>query len=355
MIGYHAIPVIVDAYFKGQRDFDVQKAYKAMLRSATYDTTGIIAHNERILEKLMAKGKMYNEQLGYIPANKDIEAVAKALEYAYNDWCIAQMAKDLGYNEDYGKFTERSKRYAKYFDKSTGFMRGVMSDGTWRTPFDPRSSEHRKDDYCEGNAWQWTWFVPHDIDGLTSLFGSKENTIVKLDSLFSIDSEITGSKKSNDISGLIGQYARGNEPGHHIIHMYNYLGQPWKAQALVDSVLQTLYFNDPNGLAGNEDCGQMSAWYILNAMGFYPVRPGAPEYTLGRPIFDQISLNLENGKTLVINTTNNTKENKYIQSASLNGEPLTGPLLKHDDLMNGGKLLIVMGNQPNYEFGTKGI
>lgn len=350
MIGYHSIPVIVDAYFKGIRDFDVEKAYEAMKISSQFDTARVLANNDRILFKMSALAKKYNEELGYVPADQDIEAVAKALEYAYNDWCIAQMAKDLGKTDDYEKYMERAGRYAKYFDPETKFMRGVMSDGSWRTPFDPKASAHRKDDYCEGNAWQWTWFVPHDVEGLVALMGGKEPFIEKLDTFFSMDSEITGAHTSNDISGFIGQYAHGNEPGHHITHMYNFVDQPWKTQQLVDSVMTTLYFNDPNGLAGNEDCGQMSAWYILNAMGIYSFLPGSPEYSIGRPSFEEVTLNLKRDKTFVIKALNQSAANKYVQSISLNGKPLTRPFISHEAIMAGGTLEFTMGAIPNKNF-----
>lgn len=351
MIGYHSIPVIVDAYFKGIRDFDVEKAYDAMIQASNYNPEGIIAHNERILDKLMSQAKRYNQEESYIPADGDIEVVAKALEYAYNDWCIAQMAKDLGKEDDYLKYSERAKRFTHYFDETTGFMRGKLADGSWRNPFDPKSSAHRKDDYCEGNAWQWTWFVPHDINGLVDLMGGKQAFSKKLDTFFTMDSEITGESTSNDISGLIGQYAHGNEPGHHITHLYNYIGEPWKTQALVDTVLQTLYFNDPNGLAGNEDCGQMSAWYILNSMGFYQISPGSTEYTIGRPLFDKVELRLTNGKTFIIEIINNSKENRYVQSAAMNGIELSSPMFDHSVIINEGKLVIKMGPAPNRSFG----
>ncbi|GAL68416.1 alpha-1,2-mannosidase [Jejuia pallidilutea] len=353
MIGYHAIPVIVDAYFKGIRNFDVEKAYEAMKVSSKFDTTKVYVHNRNILFKMSALAKKYNEELGFVPADKDNEAVAKALEYAYNDWCIAQMAKDLGKEEDYEVYMERAGRYAKYFDKETKFMRGVLSDGSWRTPFDPRASSHRKDDYCEGNAWQWTWFVPHDVDGLVGLMGGKEEFSVKLNQFFTMDSEITGEDTSNDISGFVGQYAHGNEPGHHITHMFNYVGQPWKTQELVDTVLQTLYFNDPNGLAGNEDCGAMSAWYILNAIGIYSFCPGDPQYSIGRPLFDEVIFNLKDGKNFRLKTINNSTENKYVQSVLLNGKALESPFISHENIIKGGDMEIVMGPEPNKNFGAR--
>jgi predicted alpha-1,2-mannosidase len=352
MTGDHAIPVIYDAYKKGISDFDVEKAYQAMVHAASFDTTGIKFPSEGVKEKVKPMAKYYNETLGYIPADLENESVSKALEFAYNDWCIAQMAKDLGKTEDHEKFMERSKRYQKYFDKKTGFMRGRNEDGNWREPFNPRFSRHRKDDYTEGNAWQWTWFVPHDVEGLVALMGGEEAFQVKLDSLFSISSEIHGEESSMDISGLIGQYAHGNEPSHHITHMYNFVDQPWKTQKLTDSIMNSLYFNDPNGLSGNEDAGQMSAWYILNAMGFYSFNPGSPAYSIGRPLFDEVRIGLRDGKEFTIKAENNSPQNKYIQSVKLNGESLDTPFFLHRDIVNGGVLEFKMGSEPNTSWGV---
>lgn len=347
MIGYHSVPVIVDAYFKGIRNFDVDKAYQAIIEASNYNVDGILFPNESVQQKLMPIAKKLNKEFGYIPADKENESVSKALEYAYNDWCIAQMAKDLGKEEDYKRYINRSKRYVEYYDKETGFMRGKNSDGKWREPFNPRYSQHRKDDYTEGNAFQWSWFVPHDVDGLIDLVGGKQQFITQLDTLFGTSSELVGKDVSGDISGLIGQYAHGNEPSHHITHMYNYVGQPWKTQELTDEIMRTLYFNNPNGLAGNEDCGQMSAWYVLNAMGFYSFCPGDPVYSIGRPMFDKVSINLENGKTFTVIAQNNSAENKYVQSVKLNGKPLEKAFFNHQDLLDGSILEFEMGANEN--------
>lgn len=238
---------------------------------------------------------------------------------------------------------------------STGFMRGKLSDGTWVSPFSPSASNHFKSDYCEGNAWQWTWFVPHDIEGLASLMGGKEKFIAKLDSLFSVSSEVEGEHASPDISGMIGQYAHGNEPSHQTIHIYNVMGEPWKAQELTDRVLQTLYLAEPDGISGNEDCGQMSAWYVLNSMGFFPYCPGIPEYSLGRPLFNKVTIRLNEGKTFVIEAIDNSTENKYIQSAELNGEVLDGPFFTHQELEQGGVLKLQMGPDPCLTWGGAGL
>ena len=345
MIGYHSVPIIADAYIKGYRDIDINEAYKAMRRTAEYDTTGIIAP-KAVAAILMNQAKYWKNKVGYVPCDKDNEAVAKALEFAYNDWCIAQIAKEVGDTAGVALYENFAKAYKIYYDPEVGYMRGKDSEGKWRTPFDPARSTHRSDDYCEGNAWQWSWFVPHDPEGLMELVGGKDVFLSKLDALFAASSEITGESVSADISGLIGQYAHGNEPSHHIIHFYNYAGQPWKTQELIDQVLYTLYFNNDNGLSGNEDCGQMSAWYILNAMGFYQVCPGKPVYSIGRPLYDKVTINLTNGKKFVIEAINNSRENKYIQSMELNGKALTEPFFTHDDIMQGGKLVFTMGNTP---------
>ena len=345
MIGYNAAPVIVDSYVKGYRNFDVDLAYEALLKTSGYDTTNIIA--SRIFKHaLMPKSKKYKNELGFIPSDSEHESVAKVLEYAYDDWCILQMAKERKDSQNIIRFEKLAKNYMNYFDKSTGFMRGKLQDGTWRTPFNPRSSAHRMDDYCEGTAWQWLWFVPHDVNGLMKLLGGREKFLEKLDGLFTADSNLEGEIVSADISGLIGQYAHGNEPSHHIIHLYNYAGVPHKTQELADSVLYTLYHAEPDGLSGNEDCGQMSAWYILNAMGFYQVAPGDPVYSIGRPIFDKTTINLPTGKKFTVITNNNARRNKYIQSVKLNGTELEKPFFTHEQLVNGGELEIEMGDKP---------
>ncbi len=347
MIGYHAVPVIVDAYMKGDRGFDAQLALKACLRSAEYDTVAPIATTDYLKHAaLMPISKYYKNTLGYVPCDKEWESVAKGLEYAYNDWCISELAGALGDAETQQRYAQFGQSYRHYFDPSVRFMRGKDSQGQWRTPFNPRASNHREDDYCEGTAWQWTWFVPQDVNGLVELMGGKEAFIGKLDSLFTADSALEGEVVSADISGLIGQYAHGNEPSHHILHLYNQVGQPWKTQELVDNVLHNQYFNHPDGLSGNEDCGQMSAWYVLNSMGFYQPCPGKPVYSIGRPLFPEVTIHLPGGKTFRVVAENNSAENKYIASATLNGVTLDQPYFTHQQLMEGGELKFVMTNQP---------
>lgn len=345
MIGYHAVSLIADAYTKGYANFDMKEAYEACLRAAEYDTTGIKCPAP-VLPFLMPSAKYYKNKLGYVPCDKDHESVAKALEYAYNDYCISIIAEANNDFKNAEKYKEFSKAYQIYFDPTTRFMRGLDSKGKWRTPFSPRASNHRNDDYCEGTAWQWTWFVPHDVDGLIELMGGKVGFTEKLDSLFTADSSLEGDLVSADITGLIGQYAHGNEPSHHIIHLYNYADQPWKTQELVDSVFHSQYHNAPDGLSGNEDCGQMSAWYIMNSIGFYQVCPGKPVYSIGRPLFDEVIINLPNNKKFTVKAINNRRENKYIEKAVLNGVALEKPFINHKDIMKGGVIEFTMTDKP---------
>ncbi len=346
MIGYNAVPIIVDAYMKGDRNYDVDLAYEAVIKAAGYDTTGI-KDSPAFVNALMPISKKYKNEIGYVPFDKEIESVAKGLEYAYHDWCILQMAIDRNDSLNISRFEKLATNYKHYFDPSTGFMRGKNLAGQWRTPFNPRASNHRDDDYCEGTAWQWTWFVPHQVDSLVKLMGGREKFIDKLDGLFTADSRVVGDFTSADITGLIGQYAHGNEPSHHIIHFYNYVGQPYKTQEMIDSVLYSQYSDQPDGIAGNEDCGQISAWYILNSMGFYQVAPGNPTYSIGRPLFDRVKINLTNGKKFEITAENNSRKNKYIASVRLNGQLLESPFFTHQELMAGGKLEFVMSDKPN--------
>ena len=346
MIGYHAVSVIADAMMKKQCDFDVKKALEACIRSSVYDTTGVTPMMERqILNgKLMPVSIKYKNELGYIPCDKVGGSVSQGLEFAYNDWLIAQMMKEHNRKDLYDKYMELSRNYRNYFDPETKLMRGRLSDGSWITPFDPASVQ-RPSNYVEGNAWQWAWFVPQDVEGLMELVGGQKSFEAHLDTLFTTSSELTGDPNAAaDVTGMIGQYAHGNEPSHHIPYLYNYAGAPRKTQALVDHILRTLYHNDPNGLSGNEDVGQMSAWYALSAMGFYSFCPGRPVYEIGRPIFDKVTIHLSNGKDFVIQAKNNSVENKYIRSMKLNGEELAEPRFSHFDLMKGGELIFEMEN-----------
>ena len=347
MIGAHATSVIADAYMKNIRGYDTDLAYKAMKRSIPYDTTGIKVNHPAIWEWLMTKGKKYNEEKGFIPADQDvIFATSRGLEYAYCDWALGQVAKDMGNTEDYKWLAERGTRYKKYFDKESGFMRALDSNGKFIGPFNPSYSNHMNSPYCEGNAWQWTWFVPQDVNGLIDLMGGKTNFEKNLDALFNTKAVVEGDEASADISGLIGQYAHGNEPSHHIIYFYNYIDKAYKTQELADKIMREQYHNAPNGISGNEDCGQMSSWYILNALGFYQVAPGDPTYTISRPLFDKATIALENGKEITIKALNNSPKNKYVKSVSLNGVLLKAPFFKHKDIADGGELIFEMAATP---------
>lgn len=335
MVGYPAFSVIAEAYLKGFRDYDANLALEAMKSFTQRDERGL----KEILE------------YGYFPSDVETESVAKALEYGVSDWGAAQMAKEMGNEAEYKYFFDRSKGYANYFDQEIMFMRGKDTKGQWRTPFDPVKSLHRADDFCEGNSWQYTWLVPQDVEGLVSLFGSEERFINKLDSLFSISSDL-GEGASSDITGLIGQYAHGNEPSHHVTYLYAYVGQQWKTAARVRQITKELYFDLPDGLCGNEDCGQMSAWYVFNALGFYPVNPSSCMYVFGSPLFDHVKFEVNDGKTFEVITHNNSDKNMYIQSVKLNGKPYTKSYIIHNDIMNGGTLEFEMGPEPNKSFGA---
>ena len=335
MVGYHAVPVVVDAYFKGLLKADPERAYEAIRNSAMRDERGLDAVKE----------------LGYIPAEREGESVAKAMEYAIDDWCIAQMAKALGKQDDFTYFSTRARAYREYFDPTTRFMRGKLSDGAWREPFDPIKSSHRRDDYCEGNGWQYLWLVPQDPEGLIELLGGDVPFAEKLDQLFTVES-IKSEDASADISGLIGQYAHGNEPGHHTTYLYAFVGQQWKTARLVRQILTTLYSDQPDGLSGNEDCGQMSAWYVFSAMGMYPVNPAAGIYVFGSPVIDEATIAVPGGKSFTIVTKNNSPENLYIQSVELNGKPYSKSYIAHPDIIAGGELTFVMGPEPNKAFGS---
>jgi putative alpha-1,2-mannosidase len=292
------------------------------------------------------------QPLGYIPADKENESVSKTLEYAIDDWCIAQTAKALGKKEDYELFTKRAANYKNLFDTKTGFMRGRNFDGSWVTPFNPRFSTGKQPEYTEGNAWQYTWLVPHDVAGLVKLMGGVPHFSVMLDSLFNQSSDLEGTGATPDVAGLIGLYAHGNEPSHHIAYMYDYVGTPWKTQNLARRIMDSFYKPEPDGLAGNEDCGQMSAWYVLSALGIYPVNPADGTYEIGCPILDRAEIQVGGGRTFTITAENASSANRYIQSAKLNGTPLDRPWITHKDLMKGGTLEFVMGDKPNMNWAS---
>ncbi|MGI4875343.1 MAG: GH92 family glycosyl hydrolase [Janthinobacterium lividum] len=335
MVGYSAVPVVADAYLKGFHGFDANLAYEAVRATAMRDESGLKAVKSQ----------------GFIPADSEVESVSKGLEYAIDDWCIAQMARKMGKTADYAYFSKRAKNYQYYFDKQTSFMRGRLSPTEWRTPFNPFASVHRKNDFTEGNAWQYTWLVPQDVEGLIALLGGDKAFSQKLDSLFVVQGSM-GAEASPDISGLIGMYAHGNEPGHHITYLYNYAGQPWKTAEKVRFITENFYTTRPDGIIGNEDVGQMSAWHVFSCLGFYPLNPANGAYVFGSPSVDQATLTLAGGKTLIIEARHNSTANKYIQRISLNGQPYAKSYITHHDLLQGGRLVLEMGPRPSPTWGV---
>ncbi len=330
MIAYHCVPVITEAYMKGITNFDTNEALAAMKKSAMDDRAGLGSYIKN----------------GYIKKLDAGESVSKTLEYSYDDWCIAQFAKKLGKMDDYNYFIKRAQNYKNLFDPSTGFMRPKQEG--FISPFDPFAVTH---DYTEANAWQYSFYEPQDMTGEIKLMGGKEKMARMLDSLFNVPSKMHGHAQS-DISGMIGQYAHGNEPSHHLIYEYDYVGQPWKAQFMLRRVMNELYHDAPAGLSGNEDCGQMSAWYILSALGFYELCPGSDHYDIGSPIVDKAVIHFENGKTFTIKANNNSKGNVYIQSAKLNGSNYTKSYFNYTDIANGGELEFNMSAEPNKAWGS---
>lgn len=349
MIGDHPSAVILDAFMKNIKGFDEEKAYEALKKNAVEVPPAEHPSKGRI-------GLEYYKKYGYIPYNKLRESVSRTLEYAYNDWCMAQFAKELGKQEDYEYFMERATNYKNIIDTSTGFARPKDDKGNWLSPFNPTFVGHGDDrHYTEANAWQYTWFVPHDVQGLINLLGGRNKFLAKLDSLFTISSEVQESVA--DVTGLIGQYAHGNEPSHHTLYLFNYAGMPWKTQNLARKVMDELYHHNPDGLCGNEDMGQMSAWYVLSAMGFYPVAPGQNVYNIGSPVFKKVTVHLDkkfyNGSRLIIETKGNSPENKYISSATLNGKILDRPWFSHDEIKNGATLIFEMKSSPGMTWGSR--
>ncbi|MBT3871385.1 MAG: glycoside hydrolase family 92 protein [Flavobacteriaceae bacterium] len=331
MIGYHAVPVIADAYLKGIRDYDTEKAFQAMKHSAFQDKLGL---------------KSYKE-FGFVPMEEESESVSKTLEYAYDDWTIAQMAKAMNKEDDYALFSKRAQFYKNVYDPETQFMRGRFRN-TWFTPFDPYEVNFN---YTEANAWQYSLYVPQDITGLMNLMGGKKVLENHLDNLFTANNETSG-RDQIDITGLIGQYAHGNEPSHHMAYLYNFVNKPAKTQEKVYQILTELYKNDPDGVSGNEDCGQMSAWYVLSSLGFYPVTPGANQYIIGSPLFEKATLNLENKKQFTIQAENISDSAIYIEKAFLNDIELNRTFITHNEIIAGGILKFYMTDAPN-NWGTQ--
>lgn len=336
MIGNHSIPVIVDAYLKGFRGFNVEDAYEAIKGSS------VVSH-------LNSDWETYNKY-GYYPFDIiNVESISRTLESGYDDYCVSQMAKALGKIDDYEYFKKRSEFYKNLFDPQTKLMRGKDSNGKWRTPFNPLLLSHASTsggDYTEGNAWQYTWHVQHDIPGLIDLMGGKEIFASRIDSLFLMDDCIEGEGFVSDVTGLIGQYAHGNEPSHHVAYLYSYADRKDKTQACIRDIFDRFYLPKPDGLCGNDDCGQMSAWYLFSAMGFYPVNPAGGEYILGAPQIAKVVLTLPDNKTFLIEAKGLSKENKYVKSVTLNGEAVEGLSIHHNDIMRGGTLVFTMTDQP---------
>ena len=331
MIGYHAVSVIADAYLKGIRGYDADKALEAMIRSSNINK----------------KGSDYYTVQGYIPSNIKRESVSCTLEYAYDDWAIARMAQAMGRDDVFGEYARRALNYVNVFDGSTCFFRGRQSDGNWSAPFEEFATGR---DYTEATPWHYRFFVPHDVNGLIQLFGSREAFIREMDRLFTLESDEMQLDVS-DVTGLMGQYAHGNEPSHHMAYLYNYVGQPWKTQELTRRLLHEMYAPTPEGIIGNEDCGQMSAWYVFSSLGFYPVCPGSNEFALTAPQFPKAVVRLANGRTLTV-TADNPRRSVYIASVTLDGKPIDRNYITYDELMQGGELHFALRPRPDYERGT---
>ncbi|MCU0461105.1 MAG: GH92 family glycosyl hydrolase [Bacteroidales bacterium] len=330
MVGNHSIPVIAEAILKNIGDFDRDLAFQAMIASSVYNRDGM----------------GFYDSLGYMPADLIPQSVAKSEEIAIDDWCVGAAARKLEHDAEASYFTNRSRNYRSYFDSETGFMRGKLSNGEWTTPFDPAYSKHAGSDYTEGNAWQYLWLVPHDVYGLIKLLGGEEPFADKLEQLFTVSEGVKGEEASADISGLIGAYAHGNEPGHHTTFLFNYAGRPWRTQELNRQIQTTMYTNSPEGLCGNEDCGQMSAWYVFSALGFYPVNPCDLKYQFGSPFVTSARIDVGKGKYLYIIAPKASDMRKYIQEVRLNGQILHRSFITWEEIMEGGTLEFMMSDKP---------
>ena len=331
MIGYHAVPVIADAYMKGIRGYDADAALDAMVASARYAPYGGLGE--------------YMKR-GYVPIDREPEAASKTVEYAYDDWAIAHMAAAMGRSDIVTEFTKRAGNWRNSFDTKTGFLRARKADGSWREPFDPTAINYGSD-YTEGNAWQYSWFVPHDQAGLFQTMGGDAAVVAKLDRMFDYDNSKLDYSHAEDIAGLIGQYIHGNEPSHHVAYLYSYAGQPWRTQERLKQIVDSQYKPTPDGLSGNDDLGQMSAWLAFTAIGFYPVTPGTNQYVIGRPFLRRTVLNLPNGKRFVITAEGLSDANRYVGSVTLNGRPLARGYIRHEEIVAGGTLAFRMTARPN--------
>jgi predicted alpha-1,2-mannosidase len=336
MIGYHAVPVIADAWMKGIRGYDGPAALDAMVASASY------APYDGIGDYM---------KLGYVPIDKEGEAASKTVEYAFDDWTIARMAADMGKADVATSFKKRAGNWRNFFDPKTGFLRAKLSNGQFREPFDPSASGYGTD-YTEGNAWQYSWYVPQDIAGLIAAHGGDAGFVGRIDAVFNATVDPKLFEHMEDITGLIGWYAHGNEPSHHVAYLYDYAGQPWRTQERLRQIMDSQYAARVDGLAGNDDLGQMSAWYVFTALGFYPVAPGSNEYVIGRPFLDRVAMNLPNGKRFTITAANLDDVHPYIGSVALNGKPLDRSFIRHGEIMAGGELNFTMQTEPNHEWAT---
>ena len=331
MIGYHAVAVIADAYLKGIRGFDADAALKAMVATARYAPYG---------------GLKQYMQLGYVPIDEEGEAASKTLEYAFDDWSIARMAQAMGRTEVAAAFFKRAGNWKNAYDPATGFMRARRRDGAFRTPFDPAASGYGSD-YTEGNAWQYSWYVPQDVAGLVQAHGGAGRLLAQLDEVFDAKIDPQVFAHMEDITGLIGWYAHGNEPSHHVAYLYAAAGQPWRTQARLGTIMSSQYAPRPDGLVGNDDLGQMSAWYLFTALGFYPVTPASNEYIIGRPFLKRVTLHLPNGRRFTVTAQPLDDAHPFVAGVTLNGKALGRVFLRHADIMAGGELAFTMQAGPN--------
>jgi len=345
MVGYPAVSVLADLVTKDLAEGDLNVWAEAGARSSVYRNDLAEKFKGTRELDLITRHPYYKEKYGFVPADSVPESVSWGLEMAYYDWCISQIAAKAGNTELAKEYAVKAEYYKRYLDPETKMMRGVMGDGSFRTPFNPRYSSHMKSDYTEGNAFQWSFFAPHDMDNFISTIGGKKELETRLDTLFTTSSQVDGEEASGDITGLIGQYAHGNEPSHHMAYLYNWTDSPWKGQERLDQIMQNFYTNAPDGIIGNEDCGQMSAWYVMSALGFYQIAPGIPVYTLGRPMIDKALIHVKGGIFEIL-VKNNSAANKYIKEVKLNGKILDTLFISHTDIIKGGKLEFIMTDQP---------
>ena len=331
MIGYHSVPVIADAIVKGNADFDQERALAACVQTANTRYYGDLGD---YIDK------------GYVPDEKSSSSVSKTLEYAFDDWCIAQIAKKLGKEDIYKTFIKRSENYKNVFDPHTGFMRPKLSDGSWKKDFDPLDTHDQG--FIEGNSWNYSLYVPQDPERMINMMGGKKRFVQHLDSLFTMELPDKYFEHTEDITrdGIIGNYVHGNEPSHHVVYLYDWTDQPWKAQDKIRMILKTMYKPAPDGLGGNDDFGQMSAWYLFSALGFYPVAPASSQYMLGSPAVNSASIRLENGKTFIVVAENQSDKNVYVKKVELNGKALDRRYITYEEIMKGGRLTFYMSGKP---------